>query len=75
MVINSTKINKTTNYLSTELNSLNTKNTTTNDAGNPGPGLAQAQKCGGVKPVNGTPFPLLITESPTAIHIHCINKQ
>jgi hypothetical protein len=27
--------------------------TTTYYIGNPGPGLVQAQKCGGVKPVNG----------------------
>jgi hypothetical protein len=37
------------------LNSLNTKNTTINDVGNPGPGLGQAQKCDGVKPLNGIP--------------------
>jgi hypothetical protein len=32
---------------------LNTKQTTTYDVGNPDPGLGQAHKCGGVKPVNG----------------------
>jgi hypothetical protein len=37
----------------------NTK-TTTYGVGNPGPGLGQAQKCDGVKPVNP---PLLITGS------------
>jgi hypothetical protein len=31
------------------------KNTTTYDVGNLGPGLGQAHKCGGVKPVNGIP--------------------
>jgi hypothetical protein len=44
------------------LKSLNIKKTTTYDAGNPGPGLGQAQKCGGVKPDNGIPTPLLIIE-------------
>jgi len=29
------------------------KKTTTYDIGNPGPGLRQTQKCGGVMPVNG----------------------
>jgi hypothetical protein len=37
------------------LNSLNTKKTTTYDVGNTGPGLGQANKGGGVKPVNGIP--------------------
>jgi hypothetical protein len=27
------------------------------DLGNPGSGLGQAQQCGGVKPINGTPPP------------------
>ena len=31
------------------------KETTTYDVGNPGHGLRQSQKCGGVKPVNGIP--------------------
>jgi len=31
------------------------KKTTIYDAGNAGPGLGQAQKCGGVKTVNGIP--------------------
>ena len=54
------------------LNSLNTKKTTIYDVGNPSPGLGQAQKCGGFKPVNGKP-PLLdnwIHDVNT-----CINKQ
>jgi hypothetical protein len=42
----------------------NTK-TTMYGIGNPGPGLGQAQKCDGVKPVNP---PLLITGSLTSIH-------
>ena len=33
--------------------------TTTYDDGNPGSGLGQAQTCGGVKPLNGTPTLLL----------------
>ena len=46
------------------------KKTTIYDAGNPGPGLGQTQRCGGIKPVNGsTNPPLLITRSPTEIHI------
>jgi len=40
------------------LNSLNTKKTTTDDIGNPGPDLGQAQKCGVVKLVSGIPIPL-----------------
>ena len=44
MVINSTNINKMNNHLSSELNLLNTKKTTTYDVGNPGPDLGQAQK-------------------------------
>jgi len=52
------------------LTSLNTKKITTYDVGNIGPGLGQSQKCGGAKLVNGIPNPpLLITGSPTAIHI------
>ena len=61
MVINSTNINQMNNQLSSELTELK-KKTTTNEFGNPGPGLGQAQICGGVKPVNGiTTFPLMIT--------------
>jgi hypothetical protein len=55
MVINSTNINKTNNILSFQLNSLNTKKTTTYDIGSPGPGFGQAQQCGEIKPVNGIP--------------------
>jgi len=40
----------------------------TYDLGNPGPGLGQTYKCGGVRPVNRIPNRLLITGSPTAIH-------
>ena len=45
------------------------KKTTTDDVGNPDPRFGQAQKCGAVKPVNGTPPPLLMTVSSTAIQI------
>ena len=55
MVINSININKSNNHLSPQLNSLNTKQTTTYDVGNPDPGFGQAQKCDGVKPVGGIP--------------------
>jgi hypothetical protein len=52
MVNNSTNINKMNNHLSSQLNSLNSKKrTTTYGIGNPAPGLRQAHKCGGVKPV------------------------
>jgi len=37
------------------LNLLNTKNNTTFNFNNPCPDLGQAQKCGGVKPVNWIP--------------------
>ena len=48
MVNNSININKTNNHLKP----LNTKKkTTTYSIGNPGPGLGQAQKCGGVKQI------------------------
>ena len=36
-------------------NNINTKKTVTDEVVNPGPGLGQAQKGGGVKSVNGTP--------------------
>jgi hypothetical protein len=36
--------------ITSHLNSLNRKNTTSYDIGNPGPGLGQAQICGVVKP-------------------------
>jgi hypothetical protein len=48
MVINSTKLSTKRTIIS----HLTQKNMTC-DVGNPGPGLGQAQKCGGVKPVNG----------------------
>ena len=41
-------------------NNINTKKTMTDDVVNPGPGLRQAQKGGGVKSVNGTPSPQLL---------------
>jgi hypothetical protein len=49
MVTNFTNINKTDNYLSPQLTEH--KKTTTNDVGNPGHGLGQTLKYGGVKPV------------------------
>jgi hypothetical protein len=49
MVNNSTDINKTTS----QLKSLNTIKTMTNDAGNLGPSVGQAHRCVRVKPVNG----------------------
>jgi len=55
-VINSTNINKTTLIL-TELTIQ--RKATTCDIENPDPGLEQAQKCGGVKPVmESYPCPL-----------------
>ena len=54
MVNNSIKINKTNNHLSPELLDYK-KKTRTYDVVNPGPGLGQAQKCGGVISVNGIP--------------------
>jgi hypothetical protein len=42
----------------------------TDDFGNPGPGLGQAQKCGRVKLDNGIPtLPFLITGSPMVIQV------
>ena len=52
MVINSTNIYRTNNLILTHKN---TRKTTRYDVRNPGPDLGQAQKCGGVKPVNGIP--------------------
>ena len=46
MVNNTTNINKT---ITSHIKSLSIKKTY--DAGNPGPGLGQAQKGGGIKPV------------------------
>ena len=55
MVNNSTIIIKTNNHLLPQLIEHNIKkNTMTYDIGYPGPGFGQAQKCGGVKPVNAT---------------------
>jgi hypothetical protein len=59
-----------TYIISTEL--IGHKKTTVYNVGNSFPALGQAQTCGGLKSVNGisTPTsPLLITRSPTAIHI------
>jgi hypothetical protein len=56
--------------ITSHLNPLNIKKTTTYDFGNSGPGLGQAQKCGVVEQLNGTPIPFLITGSPTAIHVY-----
>jgi hypothetical protein len=55
MVYNSTNINKknTKHLILTYLTEH--KKTMTYDVGNPGPGLGQAQQCGGVKTVNGIP--------------------
>ena len=47
--------------ITSHLNSLNTKKTMTDDVVNPGPGLGQAQKGGGVKLVNGHPQLLIWT--------------
>ena len=41
--------------LSNQLNSLNTRQSTTYDIGNPGPRLEQSQTFGGLKTVNGVP--------------------
>ena len=70
MVINSININKKNNYLSSELNSLNTNIPTTYDVGNPDPGLGQAHTYGGVKPFNG--IPTLPYVSPNTIHTVCL---
>jgi hypothetical protein len=68
MVNNSTNINKINNHLSSLLTEH--KKNMTYDVGNPDSGIGQAQKCGGVKPVNGIPtLPLLIIGSPLAILI------
>ena len=45
--------------ITSHLNFLNRKETTTYDVGNLGPGLGQAHKCGGVKPANRIPNPSL----------------
>jgi len=46
------------------------------DVANPGPGLGQEQKYGGVKPINGIPaLPLLAIGYPTARQIYTIKKH
>ena len=52
-------------YQQTPLNSLNIKITMTYVVGYIDPGLGQAKKCVGVKPVNGTPPP----PTPNSIEI------
>ena len=54
MVNNSTNIS-TKRTITSHINSLNTKKTTTYDVGNPGSGLEQIQKYGWVKPVKQDP--------------------
>jgi hypothetical protein len=62
MVINSTNINKMNNHLSSELNLLNTKKTTTYDVGTPGPDLGQAQHVAGLNLLRGSqPSTVLLT--------------
>ena len=64
MVNDSININKA-KTIASHLNSLNTKKTMTYDIGHPDHGLGQAQKCGGVKLLNGIPtLPLLVIGSP-----------
>jgi hypothetical protein len=47
--------------ITSHLKQMNIKKTMTFDVENSGPGLGQAQKCGGVEPVNGnSTLPLLI---------------
>jgi hypothetical protein len=48
-------------------NSMNTKILL--HVGDQDPGLVQANKCGGLRPVNGVPTVLFIARSATAIHI------
>ena len=50
MVNNSTDINKKNNHLSPALSEHIIDH---HDVGNPHPGFGRAEKCGGVKPVNG----------------------
>jgi hypothetical protein len=50
--------------------SLDTKKTATEDVRNPDHGFRQVNTCGGVEQTNGAPtLPLLITGSPTAMHV------
>jgi hypothetical protein len=69
MVNNSTNSNKT---ITSHLNTLNIANTTTYGVENPDPGLGQAQKCGSVKPVNGSPIPSdnWISDDNIPIHMY-----
>ena len=53
MVNNSTNINKKRKKTTFSPQIIEHKKTKTFDVGNPGPGLGQAQKCGGVKTING----------------------
>ena len=56
IVKNSTNINKTSKkHVYTHINPLNIRKTTPYDVGNLALGLEYAEKCGGVKPENGTP--------------------
>jgi hypothetical protein len=59
MVNNSTNINKTNSHLSPQITEPK-KKTTTYDVGYQGPGLGQAKKCDGAKPINGIPTLLSI---------------
>ena len=70
MVDNSTNINKK-GTITSQLNSLNIKKTTTNYIGNPGLGLGQAQACGRVKPVHGI---TMISQKPGYVGIHFIKR-
>ena len=56
MVNNSTDINKKNNHLSPLLSEHIIDH---HDVGNPHPSFGRAEKCGGVKPVNGIPAPPL----------------
>jgi hypothetical protein len=47
--------NSTNKTITSHLNSTEQKKTMTFDIKNSGPGLGQAQKGGGVKPINGMP--------------------
>ena len=68
-VNNFTNINKTTTIAS-HFKSTNIVKNTTYDVRNPGPGMGQAESCGGVKLVNGIPtLSLFINGSPTTIQI------
>jgi hypothetical protein len=55
MVNNTININKTNNPLSLTSTHIYINQTTISDVVNPGHGLGQAQRCGGVKSVKGIP--------------------